>query len=263
MLRHYDDIGLLKPASVDKRTNYRYYTDDQLSQLRRIVTLKELGFSLPRIAVLVGETVSTEQLRGMLRLRRSELTAEMATAQERLERVEQLIGKLEQENDMTANALPDSAIVRKRIPAILVAELTAVAAGFGHNNIGPVLQPLFGTLFEAMYANNLEPSGPAIAYYTDNDGGDGVKVHAAFPIKATPPTSVAGLHILTLPELDAVTTIHRGNMENLATSYEGIITWIASHNLATIGFSREVYLDAPTHWDDWVTELQFAVRPRE
>ena len=31
MLRHYDEIGLLKPAEIDRFTDYRYYREDQLS----------------------------------------------------------------------------------------------------------------------------------------------------------------------------------------------------------------------------------------
>ncbi len=31
MLRHYDDIGLLKPAEIDNFTGYRYYREEQLS----------------------------------------------------------------------------------------------------------------------------------------------------------------------------------------------------------------------------------------
>ena len=29
MLRHYDEIGLLKPAEIDRFTDYRYYVQSQ------------------------------------------------------------------------------------------------------------------------------------------------------------------------------------------------------------------------------------------
>jgi DNA-binding transcriptional MerR regulator len=45
-LRHYDEIGLLRPATVDPDTGYRGYSADQLGQLNRIMALKELGLSL-------------------------------------------------------------------------------------------------------------------------------------------------------------------------------------------------------------------------
>ena len=34
MLRHYDEIGLLKPAEIDTFTDYRYYREDQLPDSR-------------------------------------------------------------------------------------------------------------------------------------------------------------------------------------------------------------------------------------
>jgi DNA-binding transcriptional MerR regulator len=49
-LRHYDEIGLLRPATVDQDTGYRGYSAAQLGQLNRIMALKELGLSLPRSA---------------------------------------------------------------------------------------------------------------------------------------------------------------------------------------------------------------------
>ena len=48
-LRHYDDMGLLRPAQVDRFTSYRYYALEQLPRLHRILGLKELGFSLEQI----------------------------------------------------------------------------------------------------------------------------------------------------------------------------------------------------------------------
>lgn len=48
-LRYYDDIGLLKPEIVDKFTNYRYYTEDNVVEARFIVLLKEVGFTLQEI----------------------------------------------------------------------------------------------------------------------------------------------------------------------------------------------------------------------
>ena len=42
-LRHYDEIGLLRPAKVDPGTGYRGYSAEQLGQLNRIVALPAIG----------------------------------------------------------------------------------------------------------------------------------------------------------------------------------------------------------------------------
>src|SRR5579859_4323603 len=61
-LRHYDEIGLLPPATVDPDTGYRGYTARQLTQLNRILALKELGLSLTQARRLLnGVTVGGAQ----------------------------------------------------------------------------------------------------------------------------------------------------------------------------------------------------------
>jgi DNA-binding transcriptional MerR regulator len=76
-LRHYDDLGLLAPASVDRFTSYRYYTADQLPRLNRILALKDLGLSLEEIRRLLAEGPPAAELRGMLRIKQAEVDAEV------------------------------------------------------------------------------------------------------------------------------------------------------------------------------------------
>lgn len=48
-LRYYDEIDLFKPEEVDLFTNYRYYKEEQLDDIKLINELKEIGFSLDEI----------------------------------------------------------------------------------------------------------------------------------------------------------------------------------------------------------------------
>lgn len=76
MLRHYDAIGLLRPARVDPASGYRLYAAAQLTTLNRVIALKDLGFTLQQVGTILTEQVSAGELRGMLRLRRAELEPE-------------------------------------------------------------------------------------------------------------------------------------------------------------------------------------------
>lgn len=78
MLRHYDALGLLRPAHVDTGTGHRMYEARQLSRLNRIVALKDLGFTLAQVQEILDEKVSTAELYGMLRLRQAELQSRIA-----------------------------------------------------------------------------------------------------------------------------------------------------------------------------------------
>ena len=96
MLRHYDAIGLLRPAFVDQETGYRSYDAGQLSRLNRIVALKCLGFTLEQVRYILDE-VSVEELRGMLRLRQAELQSQIASDTVRLAQVAARLRIIERE----------------------------------------------------------------------------------------------------------------------------------------------------------------------
>ena len=49
-LRHYENIGLLKPEYVDKKTGYRYYSVRQFEALNSIRYLRELNMPLDEIS---------------------------------------------------------------------------------------------------------------------------------------------------------------------------------------------------------------------
>ena len=70
MLRHYDAIGLLRPAHVDPSSGYRFYKAAQLSRLNRVVALKDLGFTLQQVQMILDEDVTAKEPLGMLRLLR-------------------------------------------------------------------------------------------------------------------------------------------------------------------------------------------------
>ncbi|CAM5522145.1 MULTISPECIES: MerR family transcriptional regulator [Streptomyces] len=67
-LRHYGDLGLLAPSRIGSN-GYRYYDQDALVRLQRILLLRELGLSLPAIKdVLEGQRDTAVALRAHLLL---------------------------------------------------------------------------------------------------------------------------------------------------------------------------------------------------
>src|ERR1700722_13835011 len=96
-LRHYADLGLLVPASVDPDTGYRRYRPDQVVRLHRILVLRDLGVPLAEIGELLAGDVTVDQLRGILRLRQAEARARLAAQTEQLTRVEARLAHLEEE----------------------------------------------------------------------------------------------------------------------------------------------------------------------
>ena len=101
-LRYYDELGLLKPAHIDRFTSYRYYSLDQLPRLNRILALKDLGFSLEETARLLDDTLSPAQMRALLQEKQAQIQQRVAEEQARLARVEARLRQIEQEDWMPA-----------------------------------------------------------------------------------------------------------------------------------------------------------------
>ena len=53
-LHFYDEIGLLKPSSVDEQNGYRFYDEQTLMRMQEILFYRELNFSLKEIRMILS-----------------------------------------------------------------------------------------------------------------------------------------------------------------------------------------------------------------
>lgn len=83
-LRHYDEIGLLRPSRI-AANGYRHYDEDALVRLQRILLLRQLGLGLEHIAEVlaqhVDETVALRTHLDLLRDERARLDRQIAAVQ--------------------------------------------------------------------------------------------------------------------------------------------------------------------------------------
>ncbi|GID31033.1 MerR family transcriptional regulator [Paractinoplanes brasiliensis] len=263
MLRHYDAIGLLRPAHVDPHSGYRFYTAAQLRLLNRVTALKDLGFSLQQVQTLIDDKVDTAELWGMLRLRRAELAARMAQDTARLAQVDARLRMIESEGHMDTGD-----VVLKKIPATRVAMLYGTATSYDHpTSITENLTPLYPRLMDLLEQHKVPICAAPLAYYRPaptEPGDETITVHAAFPIGDAEVPPGAGFEVVTLPSVDeAATALHHGSMAEAFRTGQKIANWIDDNGYRAVGpgFAVEVYLDCPPgEFDKWVTEMQVPIR---
>jgi len=254
MLRHYDETGLLKPSRVDPATSYRSYEVAQLGRLHRLIALRDLGFTLEQIRPFLDDDPSVEQLRGMLRLRRAQIDQDVADEQARLRRVEAHLRALE--GSMSVSTL-DVAV--KVTEPVRIAEASAVAPGFGHENLGPVFERLVPVVLAHLAVAGVRP-GIMIAWYEDPAEDGTIIAHAGFDVGSQPMPDGEGVVVLELPTVKVASVIHRGSMQHIVPVYEALVRWIEDTGSHLAGKSRELY----HHWDSEhpeqsVTELQIPI----
>ena len=124
MLRHYDEIGLLKPEVVDDLSGYRYYGVSQLPLAERIQVLKSMGFGLAVIGEILEKYDDPRAIEEFLLVKRRELEEQERLTKERLQVLDNTIRWLRKDGNLmnyevTLKTLPQRyvASVRQVIPA--------------------------------------------------------------------------------------------------------------------------------------------------
>jgi effector-binding domain-containing protein len=250
-LRYYDEIGLLKPAEVDPFTGYRYYSASQFPRIHRILALKDLGLTLEQIGDLLEGDLTPDQIRGILRMKQSEIKQQVAEEQARLARVEQRLKQIEQEE-----AMPTQEVVIKKVPAHRIASVrdNVTVEGIGQ---------LFGELFGYLGQLGMGPAGPPIGIYYDEEFRDeAIDAEIAAPVTGSVPEG-GRIKVRELPGVDQVASIiHEGGYEDIGGTYGQLLKWIEANGYRIAGPIREVYVQGVEPGRDpadYVTEVQLPV----
>jgi DNA-binding transcriptional MerR regulator len=236
-LRHYDEIGLLRPATVDPDTGYRGYSAAQLGQLNRIMALKELGLSLTQARRLL-DGVTLGELHGMLILRRAQLEHELEEHKNQLLGVEARLRSIARED-----AMPADDIVTKRIPATGVVVIAGRAPGFGAANIVPVVNQLAAQFDQLRIHDRVKETGPRIVFY-EREHGEDVTVCLALPVAEPPGELPAPAHYRVLPQIEAAAAVRSGPAAGIFPMvYNDLVRWIEEQGYHPVpGPGREVWL---------------------
>ena len=248
-LRHYDELGLLRPVHVDAETGYRYYSVTQLPRLHRILALRDLGFPLERIAGALDEGITADALRGMLLLRRAEQEEQVQEETERLNRLTALLHLIEQEGRMRNDVIVKDvgpqwiASVRETIPA--------------YRAIGELFIKLTNTLIP------LGIDGARVAFFHDKEYREkDVDMEAGLMLKQSAEVP-APMKCYQLPAASVACIVHHGAFNRVGEAYGALLRWIDANNFRPAGPPREIFLhvSVPASRDDEsnVTEIQVPV----
>ncbi len=251
LLRHYDELGLLKPARVEATTGYRSYSAAQLPRLNRILVLRELGLSLEQIARTLRDDLPAAELRGMLLMRRAEAEQAIEAQSQRLRQIESRVAQIEAEGRLA----PDDVIVRAEPPRRLLSIRQTVGSfAEGVRILGELAEAasLPGQLVAIAHATEFEP--------------EGIDVEFGFFVEArSGPLRLADgrrLEPRDLPAVDSLATCVRigpPQQAHLTTARLG--QFIEANGYRICGANREVFLQRPSaaRMEDAVVEMQFPV----
>ena len=248
-LRHYDELGLLRPARVDEFTGYRYYTPDQLPRLNRILALKDPGFSLRQIdEVLDGITV--ERLSGMLTMARAQAEKQLEDDQARLARIGSRLRQLELEEDM-----PNYDVVLKDLPPVMVAACRVTVPT--NDQVPQVLGKAFGDAYALVKRTGAKEAGPCIAVWHQPAAVLANEVVEAIVHIDRAVAPANGVEVYELAGGPAASTVHSGPFSEMVHAHVALLSWMGENGYESAGTYREVYHQDEQKGGDAVVEIQY------
>jgi DNA-binding transcriptional MerR regulator len=266
MLRHYDQLGLLKPSYTNSFTSYRYYSADQLPRLNRILALRDLGFSLEQIGSMLDEDLPSEQLLGMLKLRQAEIRQQMQIEQMRLARLEARIRQM----DKKGHGRMVDVLLREIAPQLVLSWREVVPDD-------DRIQSMFEEAETYIAGFHARADGPPLTIYHDQEYREkDIDAEIVLPLKFAIP-GTEEMHVRNLPAIKmAACVIHTGDYATIYQAYNALLEWIEANGYRIAGPIREVYLrytadglgfDLPPTYlardaNSFVTELQLPVEKR-
>jgi DNA-binding transcriptional MerR regulator len=252
-LRYYDEMDLLKPVRVDSFTGYRFYSADQLPRLNRILALKDLGFSLDQIKLVLADGLTSEQLRAMLTLQRTEVEKRLIDEQERLRRIEARLRQIEMEDKM-----PKYDVVIKNSPVLLVASRRMTIPT--NDQVPKYLDAAYMEVYSYVHEQGAKDTGPCFTlWHSPSDVYENEDVEAIVPIDR-PLKGTDRVKVYELPSTQVAAVVHQGNFEDFTQGHAAILEWIDANGYRIVGPYREIYIKHDKgDLSNSTTEVQFTV----
>jgi predicted transcriptional regulator YdeE/DNA-binding transcriptional MerR regulator len=258
-LRHYAQLGLLKPAWIDRFTSYRYYTLDQLPRLNRILALKDLGFSLEQIASLLDDNLSAGQLQGIVMLKQAELEQRVQAEQVRLARVEARLKQIEQEGQM-----PLYEVVLRSQSELAAACTRAVVPELSQMDEGR--RRLRRIISAWLEASGTKETGPWLALFESSEfvERDIALQFGCVLAGRSRLSSLGEVQVKKLPPVEHMAcVVHGSSQHELYPALHAFYAWADFNGFRVCGPVREVYLEdeRSSQAGTVLVEHQFPVEP--
>lgn len=256
MLRHYEKCGLLYPAEIDRFTGYRWYSTTQISLLTRIVTLRDMGFSIDEIGYILPCFGDKDYMERILNEKTGQIQAAIDAEGMKLRRISALREDLMKEHtEMEYN------VILKEIPAVMALSLREVLPSYDQEGM---LWEKMGSFMEkhSIACPAVEYAGYSI-YHDDDHREADVDVEIAIPVNTLGRNedgfAYKELHAIPL----AATLRFAGPYDGYVDAITALASWIEQNGYEMAGLVRGASIRTEADQknpQNFLTELQIPVK---
>lgn len=245
-LRYYEQVGLLNPSFIDGN-GYRYYEGKDLIVLNKIVSLRQMNFSIEEIKTVLA----SNNLQELLTQKRKELENLSNNIHDQISKINYLLKENQMNYEVTIKTLPECIVYYKE----------------GYlNKYSDSTEFILSSANECLKNNpNIKCVEPDYCFmeYLDNEYKE-ENIHARY--------SQAVLEIgkenetikfRKLNETKAICILYKGKHEDIGDAYAFLTKYIEDNKLKVTDHFREVYIDGPwnkENQEEYLTEIEVPIK---
>lgn len=232
----YEDAGLLTPALKDKESGYRYYSADNMTQIRAIRSLQSLGLTLKEVAAYYYDTENIDiYLQRLIQLR-SALDKNIQMLQVRAAK----------KGDLTVRktTLPRQVCFCKQYLCESVADAS---------------NKLRDTYIAAAKTGKMSMLGRMFTMRM-SDSPNKLELMCCIPVD----DSFKGSERIEFAEKSALCIYYRGPYEETPTAMRELLRYIKENNVEVAGPFRSIYMEGPPNRGensgDYITQIAVPIK---
>lgn len=242
-LRHYDELGLLKPVLVDPHSGYRYYSLDQAAAAETIRLLRALEMPLEGIGAVLREG-DREAAQVHLDRHRQRLEERIAGYQQALVALQRLIARQQDGPPRYQIAIKEATPqpimrIRERAP---------------QPELGRVIPRALDEVLAYLRREGVSPAGHFVVIYHDteelgaNEEVEICDMEIGVPVRGTLP-GAGRVAASTIAGGPVAWTLHVGPYDELPRAYTALAAWMQERGHHEAGPPHEHYLTDPGETD--------------
>jgi DNA-binding transcriptional MerR regulator/effector-binding domain-containing protein len=247
-LRHYHEVGLLAPATVNPGTGYRYYSAAQVPTAQVIRRLRDLEMPVSQVKAVL-DAPDAPARNALIAAHLGRLEAELAQTRAAVESLRNLL--------QPPRGAP--VIEHRSVPAIRAAGITAVV---GQPDVLPWWQGALGELHATVRAQGLHATGPGGGVFASElfqqERGEAT---VFIPVEGGVRT-IGRVTPVTVPAAELAVINHRGSLGDADLSYATLGSYATRHEISIDGPLREYYLRGAADTPDeaeWRTDIGWPI----
>jgi len=232
----YEEMGLLTPAIKDEESGYRYYSADNMTQIRSICSLQSLGLTLKEVEEYYYDTENIDtHLARLMELRAS------------LDRnIQMLQVRAAKQGDLTVRktSLPRQICFCRRY----VCEDVTKAANVLRDTYIAAAHTGKMSMLGRMFTMRMSPATEKL------------DIMCCIPVE----DSFVGDERIEFPETSALCIYYRGPYEGTGTAVRALMEYVKENKIETSGPFRSIYMEGPPNRgensEDYITQIAVPVK---